>query len=659
MFMFRNLSKACFALFLLSSCSSGSKTSKGTGKWYPTKNPVSQGSLQLASNLQSFDTCDAVHSHMQNLALEALEKNKDWQLDYIKLNHQQRPVMEPMVMESESFNSDEMADSAGGASESMKGPEEYTSTNNQVQGIEESDFIKNTGTHIFQISGNKIHIVQSWPADSMKIISSLDVEGSPYKLLLNGENQLIVLAFAPLEQDKGFNLDSPSIEPYYYYPYNRQKTLVHLLNVGDKEAPVVENSYEVKGNISHARRIGDTLRLISSQSYSYFPSEVQLNPYSILYNYDLSLDAKLKMINENYEKNVATIKNLPLDNWFSSSHLAKKVGEADVEINDAICKKIHSPQFSTQGGLTRIVSIHTKNLTIDEELLLSYVQDLYMSHKNLYLITPYYSWWHSDASSKTYIHKFSIESEDSSSYFGSGSVLGTPINQFALDEYEDHLRIATTVNNNIFETKEENGISYSRWLRSETYNKVFVLAQADDGLAIVGETDNLAEDERIYSVRYKGPWAYMVTFRQIDPLFTINLEDPSNPHMVGELKIPGFSSYIHFLDDNHLLTVGRGGDMEGRISGIKISVFDVTDKKNPVESAGYTIDANGWEWSDALFDHKAFTFYPSKSLLAIPVASHSSVSKLEIFNVAHDAVTKKGSVDLTKTLEDKIGRAHV
>jgi uncharacterized secreted protein with C-terminal beta-propeller domain len=176
-----------------------------------------------------------------------------------------------------------------------------------------------------------------------------------------------------------------------------------------------------------------------------------------------------------------------------------------------------------------------------------------------------------------------------------GEIRGWLLNQFSMDENDGYLRVATTTS----------------W--SEPKNGVYVL---DSDLQIVGALEGLAPTERIYSARFMGDTLYLVTFRQIDPFFVIDLRDPISPKVLGELKIPGFSSYLHPVDDSHVLGIGSENN------SVKISLYDVTDPTNPVEQSKYL--APGWSSSTAQWDHKAFLFDRERNLLVIPMQVYDS-----------------------------------
>ena len=232
-----------------------------------------------------------------------------------------------------------------------------------------------------------------------------------------------------------------------------------------------------------------------------------------------------------------------------------------------------------------------------ETFLLDSGYNLYVSPTNLYLTS---NGWNSD----TTITKIGIENGDIT-FKANGTVPGYVLNQFSMDEHDGYFRIATTSND---------------WRSGSNGNNVYVL---DEALDIVGKLEDLAPGEEIYSARFMGSRCYLVTFKKIDPLFTIDLSDPENPTVLGKLKIPGFSDYLHPYDENTLIGIGKETEEseEGDFAwhqGVKISLFDVSDVENPREIAKIEIGDRGSD-SPARYDHHAFLFSRARNLLVIPI----------------------------------------
>jgi hypothetical protein len=242
----------------------------------------------------------------------------------------------------------------------------------------------------------------------------------------------------------------------------------------------------------------------------------------------------------------------------------------------------------------------------------------------------------------TNFHSFDLKSDPSvPTYIASGRVGGSVNNQFGIDEKGGLLRVATT--SQLTPSKAHPSGS--------TVNNLFILEPIAGSLEVKGSVVDLAPGERIFSTRFVGNRGYVVTFRQVDPLFVFDLSTPSSPKKLAELKIPGFSEYMHPLGDTHLLTIGRDGDADGRINGLALQIFDVTDGANPRPAFKFVYSKQGS--SEASYEHRAFTFFAEKGLLAFPFVGYDNgvSSTLEVFHV--DTATgfeKLGSIDHTALL---------
>ena len=250
---------------------------------------------------------------------------------------------------------------------------------------------------------------------------------------------------------------------------------------------------------------------------------------------------------------------------------------------------------------------------------------------------------------QTVIHNFALGDDGSITYKNRGKVPGTIVNQFSLDEYQGNFRVATTTDA-LWGTDEE------------TKNNVFIL---NSDMEVIGKVKNIAPGERIYSTRFMGDRAYMVTFEQTDPFFVIDTSDATNPYVAGELKLPGFSQYLHPLDENHILGFGKDttevsanenpwGDRDIVLAtGLKLALFDVTDLSNPKLMESEVIGDRGSD-SELLWNHKALYFNPSKNTFAFPVSIHKSKNVEDYGNmVFQGAYVYKYDVD---TGFDRIGK---
>ncbi|MBD3107151.1 beta-propeller domain-containing protein [Bacillus sp. AGMB 02131] len=253
------------------------------------------------------------------------------------------------------------------------------------------------------------------------------------------------------------------------------------------------------------------------------------------------------------------------------------------------------------------IDLGTEQIEYNIETILGSGENVYMSYENLYLAANYYDLENERAS--TQVYKYAIDGLNMT-YHSLGEVKGSIINQFAMDEHEGNFRIATTIQ------------------EKQLTNSLSVL---DENMQIIGELNGLAKDERIYSVRYMGDKAYIVTFKEVDPLFVIDTSDPAKPAVLGELKVPGYSNYLHFHDENHLIGFGfdtklidRGnGESFVENKGMKISLFDISDFHHPKEKDSVIIGGAGTS-SDLIHDHKALFQQKDKHLYGFPISVYES-----------------------------------
>jgi len=327
----------------------------------------------------------------------------------------------------------------------------------------------------------------------------------------------------------------------------------------------------------------------------------------------------VKVYDVSDRKNPVLTRNFSISgNYFNSRMINEYVYV--VVSQPAFCDTLVLPKIYSEEGIKKIsasqiyyapvsdydyafTTIVTINLQDDEQepthetFLLGATSCMYASLNNIYI-----TFWKDE---KTLIYRIRME-EEKIEYGADGEVPGYVLNQFSMDEYEGYFRIATTMS--------------QVWSETPSRNNVYVF---DMDLNIIGKLEGLASGETIYSARFMGDRCYLVTFRKVDPLFVIDLKDPSSPKVLGQLKITGYSDYLHPYDENHILGVGKETveAQEGDFAwyqGVKISLFDVSDVEEPKEIAKYEIGDRGTD-SPILSDHKALLFDKSKKLLVIPV----------------------------------------
>jgi uncharacterized secreted protein with C-terminal beta-propeller domain len=305
-----------------------------------------------------------------------------------------------------------------------------------------------------------------------------------------------------------------------------------------------------------------------------------------------------------------------------------------VELKRLPIKNILVPKyFNTQFTTTTAINIKNAAKGPTVRCVLGGGDQLYMNQSSLYYV--YNSTI--EAVSSTVIIKFTV-SGSSLKYAGSAFVEGSVLNQFSMDEYETNFRIATS-----------NGF------------KKNLVTVFDSNLKQIGQLSGFAENENIKSVRFLRKRGYVVTFRNTDPLFSIDLSDPAKPTISGELKIPGFSEYLHPISSTILLGFGKSQSDEGDIDGLKLSLFDVSNPSKPKEISVRNVADNN-SISEASSNHKAFVFDNVNKIVSFPIWTYDSKketynSKLVFYSFANNKLTFLGSVSNNSTKSANVNRA--
>jgi uncharacterized secreted protein with C-terminal beta-propeller domain len=495
------------------------------------------------------------------------------------------------------------APSSNGANDGASGdaPGDFTGTNNQEAGVDEIDIVKTNGTHLFVAEDRALHVVKSWPAAEAEKLATVDLPGWTQGLFLV-EDKLVV--FVQLDTSPFGSTDERG-----WYPAQR----VLILDVSDPAAPSVERTIDLDGWLVDARLIGDEVTFVTSQ-YMQAPQDFWNAIYAETFPYPESLDWNDPAAVEAYRADLrafyaprvqAAVAALDLDEvlprWRTEAG-------ADVEAMYA-CSDLYAPQALSPLSMLSVVQLDTETGELGATGLMSDGWTVYASTQSLYIAQTSAFWWGFHDAGLSHVHKFDLQAGAEPDYVASGIVSGWLYDQFAMSEYDGHLRVATTDLIDWWAPPEEEA--------EQPANNVFVLR--DDGagtLEQVGHVGGIAPGERIMAARMMGEKGYVVTFRQVDPLYTIDLSNPTDPKVVGELKVPGYSAYLHPVDDDTLLAVGMAGLDTGELTGLAVTMFDVSDFADPRLLHDLEVQGEGWSWSEALWDHHAFTYH--RNTLTIP-----------------------------------------
>lgn len=477
-----------------------------------------------------------------------------------------------------SFTNSGATDTTGVSSNetTQKQEADYSNTNIQVEGVDEADIVKTDGKYIYYVTSNKIIIVDAEDEKNLQIASEIKYNEESFypSEIFIAENKLIVIG---TERE---NNNARYIAVDTMYPlYNNENTVAKIYKTENKNNPELEREIKIEGDYLTSRMIGDNIYFIANKyMYSYLFREYEIE--------DMDEEAFKPKYTDTAISNIEQCIAYPDIYYFPDSEDTSYLNIAGFNINN--------------------------NEPANIESYLGAGQEIYSSQNNLYITKVKYEYkdskmygYYNNYDVNTYIYKFKLE-DSKATYVNVGSVPGEVLNQFSMDENDGYFRIATTDSDN--------------WNSETNKNNLYVL---NEDLEIVGKVENLAKGEKIYSVRFMGNRAYMVTFVETDPLFVIDLADPTNPTVLGELKIPGYSKYLHPYDENHIIGFGENtkvNEYGGVVTdGMKMALFDVTNPSDPKEMFAVDIGEKG-TYSELLYNHKALLFSKEKNIIAFPVS---------------------------------------
>jgi uncharacterized secreted protein with C-terminal beta-propeller domain len=496
-----------------------------------------------------------------------------------------------------------------GESETAYDSTPYTSTNVQEAGVDEADVFESDGRYFYLARDRELVIIRAAPREQLALLSRLEFDRRIDSLYLFG-TKLLVLA-----QHHGYGY-GPGPEIMIWPPYYRgSKLLVAEVDVADPANPTITRQVELDGALAHSRLTNGRLILV------------------------LMVLPRLPD-----DPSPAAADRLTLDNLMPRM-LVRGVARELVPWGNWL-----RPSDPDGYQTTAVVTLDAADIetTVSSVAVLAGAGTVYASPRALYLTDMTFD-PDNVVRQVTAIHKLEFGEDGGTRYVASGSVDGRLLNQFSLGEHEGYLRVATHIENarllsdgggvgrvaplpvadTVVAGADDSGgpdvtvlddpVPVPREAGSE--NAVFVLETRGSQLQIVGEIRGIARGERLYSARFMGPRGYLVTFIRIDPLFSLDLSDPRNPRITGELKIPGYSDYLHPFGESHLIGVGRSVEItpfgRGIPDALQLSLFDVSDPAAPRLVQQISLGGQG-SYSEVSYDHRAFTLLESEGLLAIP-----------------------------------------
>ncbi|MFM9330441.1 beta-propeller domain-containing protein [Paenibacillus mesotrionivorans] len=520
--------------------------------------------------------------------------------------------MQVFVMEDSAVARSEIATSAAQKQNASAAPKgDFSATNVQVQGVDEGDVVKTDGEFIYQVNGSRVMIVRAAPEDKMTLESVLQLEEKTFaiqELYVDGDRLTVIGSSSRKQEPQNPDVSSAKeslsvggtaakrrIAPA---APSTVKTLVY--DIADRKAPKLLREVETEGSYVSSRRIGGEVYVIANR---------YLNRYGI--------------IQDNRESAAVPA--------YRDTAMSGQWTEAKYEDIRYFPDSLYSAYLVVAG-----ISTASPSVPAEVSIYLGSAENVFASADHLYAAFPRRQvsedrvkpaagtsadvaaeYIRINVDETTQVYKFRLD-KGKASFAAKGQVPGTVLNQFSMDEHNGYFRIATT-----------KGKEWGRAGEKLT-NNVYVL---NEDMGISGQIEGIAPGESIYSVRFMGNRGYMVTFQKVDPLFVLDFSNPASPSILGQLKIPGYSDYLHPYDENHLIGFGKDAvvvtderyekspqptDGTAYYQGMKISMFDVTDVSRPKELFQTVIGDRGTD-SELLRNHKALLFSRDKNLLAFPV----------------------------------------
>lgn len=619
--------------------------------WQET--PVEESKDEVQTEIQDYSEIEELFAEysknyksysIRNSITGFFSNSKDAAAENFAVNDSSTGTGSSVTLQSSTYYNKYNAEIGTLTEEALEGSSsDHGETNEQVQGVSEADIIKNDGKYLYIVNPNEPDWVTFYEVldDSLDISkttsvntaekttpgynpndSENDEEGAAEeeKEQETAENGIPVLDYdcsvsivEPQNDGELKTVGTVSVDPpadngiYYmniseiyvsgnrllallngtcsdgnaekvYYGYGDSVTIAVSFDISDIKNPKEEWRIYQQGNYVSSRLIGDELVVIS--------------------DYYVDITADTDVVKANCVPEISCN-----DEEFS------RISSSDV----CVMEEVNDSSYL----VASVMDTDDEN-TLKTKAVLGAGENVYCTTETLYATSTEYDngdyateIFGSSSDEKTQIYKFDIRNYEIK-YLGNGCVKGHALNQFSIDEYNGNLRIATTSGN---------------WGDS-LINQLYVLG---DDLKIIGSVENIAKGETIKSVRFTGDTAYVVTFEQTDPLFVIDLSDPAAPVIKGELKIPGYSAYLHPVGENLVLGVGVDGDENGANNGLKVSLFDVSDPQNPKECDKFTIasvetdNRSSFVYSDAYYDHKALCRDSENNIMYIPYSKSDYV----------------------------------
>ena len=464
---------------------------------------------------------------------------------------------------------------------------DYSGTNVQEEGVDEPDMVKTNGTTLFAVANGMLNALDV-STRKPRLLDSLKLDGGwSHELLLRGDRLLVLTR-------GGYWLEPLPGIAARIAPWAPSSSVLAEIDVSNPKALELVKTMTLDGSYVAARLLGHSARIVVS---SQIPRELP---------WQRPTDSSAGALSAATAKNRTVIAGSGVASWLPTYSLN---GKARPLVQ---CRRVaRPPSFSGLGLLTVLTIDLDKGLApVDSTSVMTDGRVVYASPQNLYVATERWAARPDPASPNvepsgvtTEVHRFDISNPLHTQYRGSGSVSGYLLSQWSLSEYRGVLRVVSTE-------------APAWWGGSgDSESSLTTLRLQDGGLQQIGRVGGLGKGERVYAVRFFDDVGYVVTFRQVDPLYTLDLANPARPRVLGELTLPGYSAYLHGIGDNLVLGLGQDVNDQGRPQGTQLSIFDVSNLRQPSRIAHASLGAG---WSEAEYEPHAFLYWPKTKLVVVP-----------------------------------------
>jgi hypothetical protein len=524
--------------------------------------------VELASALVQPGTCPAVLEELQEQAIEQVTpygiQQQGWAGGRDMATSSGAAEMATSAPASRAAAPQVAKDDSGGA--------DFSGTNLQEKDVDEPDLVKNDGERAFTLTGRTLRALRIAGGGAVSEAGSIDLEIVDGAELLLVEDDVVVLS-----------------------PNGEFGTKVLVVDARVLDDLRVVHTADVEGRYLSARRIGDAIRLVVTQGGPAF---------DFIYPTTDSPFAREGALRHNR----AAIREAELAEWLPDI----TIDDGPRQVPAAPCDHLYVPPSFSGPGSTSVVTFSADDgKVLDATSVMVSASEVYATTEHLYVAAP--SWVEDAREVRTEIHRFDISDPTRAQYEATGSVAGNliqppwfaqgPVGQWSLSEHDGDLRVATT-----------------RWnANGQSDSAVTVLRRDGQALTSVGSIDGIGKGEQLYAVRFMGAVGYVVTYKKVDPLYVLDLTDPRSPRVTGELKVPGYSAYLHPIGDGRLLGIGQDDPNEdGMADGTQVSLFDVSDPARPRRLDNLVLGSRGTV-SGVESDPRTFTWWadPARAILTL------------------------------------------